>query len=322
MDDNRFDAFVCSLDIAIPRRGALVGALGTGLAALLTRIGIETAEAKKRKRKKKCKGGKKKCGKKCIPKASCCKSADCPSGASCVNGGCVCPAGETDCEGTCADLATDGANCGSCGNGCASGEICVARFCLTPCENPSSQNPLTPCPADPGGFCATVDGIAVCVLGEDICPPFARESCDAEPCPDGRVCANLICGLDQFLCACPGGQTVCEDACCEAGLTCVDGQCEDLCPPEFTCPLGQACVNGDCICPAAACAAATAPTDDQLEGCICAATVEGEQLCFASIVCNPQPPTCATSAECGAGFACFEFGCGGLDRCTPLCDVS
>jgi hypothetical protein len=92
MDADRFDAFVRSLDIAAPRRTTVGALLGAGLAALLARFGIEDAGAKKkrkkRKRKKKCKGGKKKCGKKCIPKANCCQSADCGTNEKCTNGAC------------------------------------------------------------------------------------------------------------------------------------------------------------------------------------------------------------------------------------------
>lgn len=43
---------------------------------------------------------------------------------------CVCSAGETLCATGCTDLLTDAANCGSCGNLCASGDQCVAGFCM------------------------------------------------------------------------------------------------------------------------------------------------------------------------------------------------
>jgi hypothetical protein len=97
LDADRFDAFVRSLPFAVPRRIALGGLLGAGLAAFLTRFEIEDAVARKKRRKKKrkkrCKGRfKKRCGKKCV------------------------------------NLATDGNNCGACGNACISG-ACVHGAC-------------------------------------------------------------------------------------------------------------------------------------------------------------------------------------------------
>lgn len=55
MDGNHFDALIHAFAIAAPRRAALSGALGAGLAALLTRSGVEEVTAKKKKRKKKIK---------------------------------------------------------------------------------------------------------------------------------------------------------------------------------------------------------------------------------------------------------------------------
>lgn len=92
MDRYRFAAFVRALFVAASRRAALSGLLGTALAALLARLGADDAVGKKKHKKKKCKGGKKKCGKKCV------------------------------------DLATSGAHCRACGNACATGG-CVHGAC-------------------------------------------------------------------------------------------------------------------------------------------------------------------------------------------------
>jgi hypothetical protein len=98
MDADRFDAAIRRLGDPT-RRTLLGGGIGAGLAGLL---GLADTAAKKGK-KKKCKGGKKKCGKKCIPKANCCKNADCAPLFLCAQGTCVvgqgtCPTGLDGCQ--------------------------------------------------------------------------------------------------------------------------------------------------------------------------------------------------------------------------------
>lgn len=53
----------------------------------------------------------------------------CVTGASCVADACVCPQGQTMCTDACADLATNKANCGTCGSKCDS--ACSANRCYT-----------------------------------------------------------------------------------------------------------------------------------------------------------------------------------------------
>ncbi|MGH2615729.1 MAG: hypothetical protein ACRDJC_10855 [Thermomicrobiales bacterium] len=101
MDGSRFDTWTRRrFGLAAGRTAALLGLAG-GLPS--------PTEAKN---KKTCKNGKKKCGKKCIAKSKCC-------------GGC---GGQTCCDGKCKDLATDGANCGACGNACVLGD-CIHGAC-------------------------------------------------------------------------------------------------------------------------------------------------------------------------------------------------
>jgi hypothetical protein len=53
----------------------------------------------------------------CIPSGSCCDNTDC-SGGTCLSGTC-CPAGQTNCDGTCVDLQASAANCGACHAACS-----------------------------------------------------------------------------------------------------------------------------------------------------------------------------------------------------------
>lgn len=87
MESFRFDALVRTFPIT-SRRVAARALLGGALTTALAGIGGGNAGVKKRK-KKKCKGNKKKCGKKCIPKSSCCSDTGCGE-ATCNDGVCDC----------------------------------------------------------------------------------------------------------------------------------------------------------------------------------------------------------------------------------------
>ena len=54
----------------------------------------------------------------------------CAGHLSCQDGSCICPtAGTVDCGGSCVDLVSDAAHCGTCGNACAQNETCIAGTC-------------------------------------------------------------------------------------------------------------------------------------------------------------------------------------------------
>ena len=65
----------------------------------------------------------------CLP--GCDQDAQCTGGKTCDTGthACVCPAGLTECNGTCVDLTSDGANCGTCGHGCTGTQVCLSSTC-------------------------------------------------------------------------------------------------------------------------------------------------------------------------------------------------
>jgi hypothetical protein len=188
VDALQFDRLIRTLGTP-SRRGLSRSLGGLFLAGPLGLIsGFVNAEAKKKKRKKKCKGGKKKCGKRCIPKTDCCVDADCPAGSGqiCQDGNCACPSGEETCDGLCVDLETDGANCGSCGFACETGE-CVHGVCTCLVQND--------CP----GGCPCADrlqGGRICFLGGN-----NGQSCDNDDdCPDRSACFSInLCSVP-----CPG----------------------------------------------------------------------------------------------------------------------
>jgi hypothetical protein len=128
------------------------GALG--ISALLEVPG----KRKRHKKKKKCKGGKKKCGKKCF------------------------------------DLQTDPAHCGSCGNACDESEVCLGGTCGCPVDEPACGGACCApancidgacCQTDRtcGTVCCAADEVCgkpeagLCVVGQGTCPSGA-DSCD------------------------------------------------------------------------------------------------------------------------------------------------
>ena len=46
----------------------------------------------------------------------------------------ACASGLTNCSGTCVNLETSAADCGACGNVCASGDVCTSGVCTAACK--------------------------------------------------------------------------------------------------------------------------------------------------------------------------------------------
>lgn len=80
----------------------------------------------------------------------------CDANQVCKGGVCVavCDAGQTMCNGTCATLASDNRNCGTCGHACASGTSCMYGICM-PCKSLLPYPPFIPAKAP--GQVAIVD---------------------------------------------------------------------------------------------------------------------------------------------------------------------
>jgi hypothetical protein len=221
MDAQRFDALTRLLDAGLSRRRLGLALRGLGLSGGLSLALAGNSTAKKGK-KKKCKGGKKRCGKKCVdaqndslncgrcgaicPRFTFCSGGQC--GVACgASGFCAIDSATPDCcDGTCTNLKTDPANCGTCGQECSIGEVCVEGLCWTPCPVASD------CEVGGGGpkfcaanvLCAAVAGTPVCVAGAE-CAQVVDCTDDVNACPVGTACAALCCGpvIDAH-CVAPG----------------------------------------------------------------------------------------------------------------------
>ncbi|HEU5433944.1 MAG TPA: hypothetical protein VFU81_19905 [Thermomicrobiales bacterium] len=128
MDADRFDTLTRLLGASGSRRKAL----GAGLACLATTTGFVDAGAKRKQAN--CPHGKKKCGKKCIPKRDCCKDGDCAPNQRCEHGACVdcvpqgtaCTNDDQCCTGIC-DKYTN--RCQQVRVSCENGESCPNGRC-------------------------------------------------------------------------------------------------------------------------------------------------------------------------------------------------
>jgi hypothetical protein len=84
----------------------------------------------------------------------------------------ICTSDQVKCNGKCADLMTDSANCGYCGTACPSGQFCQMGACMPTCS--ASQ---TSCPG--GCFNLQTDS--------DHCGTCGNN------CPAGLICSNGLC---------------------------------------------------------------------------------------------------------------------------------
>lgn len=225
----------------------------------------------------------------------------CPFGATCSNGGCSCPPGQTVCGYTCVDLGTDDADCGACGVACGAGS-CSGGKCV--CDTTSSA--IQQC----GGWPVCVDTSSDpndCGACSNICP-LLNEACENGQCTCPRALPDVCPRIPGP--ANPNGQ----DACVSLGgdpANC--GTCGTLCARNGV------CAGGVCGCPAGAtlCEGQHLCADLNSDPSNCGAC---GVPCYGDCVggtCQPSPPpSCGGSWQpccglsCDAGFTCDGLTCG------------
>jgi len=258
-----------------------------------------------------------------------------------------CPSGQERCGGFCRDpasYATDPANCGACGNACATGATCVAGTCECPageevcagaCVDPATYA------TDPAncGACGNACGVGTCAAGVCDCGAFIACPAPLPRCVDGledprncgtdaaAACGN-VCPLtndvcDAGTCTCPA---TLPDTC---GSTCVDLASDEshcgACPT--TCATGATCTSGVCQCPTgqSVCdgACVNRSTDEAHCGTCGWVCASGATCTTGACTCPSEQPLvcgvpgaggscCAGDGCCGDGTSCQTAHWNGL----------
>jgi hypothetical protein len=232
MDAERFDTLIRSFASRWARRGVLAGLVSGLLAGVpLVRTGNDTAAKKSRKRKKKCKGGKEKCGKKCKGGTEKCGKtcvAKCAAGEARNPLTCECCRTGYGCEGD-ADCCS-----GRCQPNTAGGpDYCLGRHLDAQCDF-DAQCYGTTCPPD---ACPR----ATCQAGRCACPDGSRTCHGAclPPCSGGNVQIPGECE-----CCRRNGQSCGAGADC-CSKQCISGMCLGL-PFDAPCDFGEQCISEVC----------------------------------------------------------------------------
>ncbi len=191
MDEARFDCIAKSLATSASRRtlGKLLNAGVVGGLALSI-FGSDSAAGKKGdgERRNRDKGDKRKKKKKKNALPS-------PDPIGCA------PATPTTCGAACVNTQIDPEHCGGCDQACDSGKLCLGGACFVPCSVASTCAAGVQCGSNTK-LCVKVGDVAVCADATN-CGPNTRVSCDDDPCPDGRACAEICCGGFNSVCVLP-----------------------------------------------------------------------------------------------------------------------
>jgi Stigma-specific protein, Stig1 len=298
VDGQRFDDLARSLANGISRRGLLKVIAGAAASAVFVRWPTGRAAGQD-------------------------SGVSCPLrlGQSCTDasgcGGDACPTYDC-CGGVCVDLATDPANCGTCGTTCDTGN-CVentccpagAILCGDACVDPTADTnncggcgvvcpPGQPCLA---GVCGCAPPAVACGNGcvDITSDPNNCASCGVA-CDSGQPCCNAVCiaiATDRTNCG------ACGNVCPDSAPTCCGGACTDTTSDPANCgACGTTC--GDRTCSGGACAGASPTATATAPACPAGQTACGDACADLS----SDPANCGGCGQtCQGGGACDNGQC-------------
>lgn len=183
MDEATFDSIARTLSVSGSRRQAVSGLLATSAGLVMGVLTHGDVEARKKRKRRKCRG-KKRCAGACIPLDACCTDADCGIRRICISGRCVVG------QGTClagADICNVASGTEVCGPSGGTGCVCYMSTsgqtrCGGGAEIPvacgvclSDADCAAMYPQTPGVFCVQSAGIGCACGGSTFC---------SAPCPD------------------------------------------------------------------------------------------------------------------------------------------
>jgi hypothetical protein len=230
------------------------------------------------------------------------------------------------CGNSCADLASDPRNCGTCGNQCAPGQSCQSGACNALCAGGGV--------CTPSGFC-----VASCPSGQTPCggtnnstgfcvdTQTDSNNCSAcgQQCPAGQVCANggcvQSCGLGaRSSCTGPpsqnGGTINCST--CGQNYAACGNYCVDLTSDPINCgTCGTACSAGQ-VCRVGVCGAICPNSEVCAKGVCVSVCPTGSVQCGAvganaTASCTDvgsDPGNCGACGNvCPQGEGCFAGSC-------------
>ena len=164
---------------------------------------------------------------------------------------------------------------------------------------------------------AGASGGALAILGMDRAGADGFCAGYKEPCTYDDDCCTGACDGKKRRCVCPARTRPCGQfgTCCPVGTPCIDGICQQHCPPDLDCEDGDLCTINECDpafgcvttpveCPTCQiCSEGECVPDGFMQGTVC--TIEGvEGICVdgecVDNVCDDECPDCTV---------CFQGNC-------------
>jgi len=169
------------------------------------------------------------CGNVC-PANNTCIAGVCTPNANC-NGGPVCTGVNQCCAAGCTNIDTDTSNCGSCGNACGAGAMCLGGVCQIP---PSCHG---------GPVCTGTETCCGQGCTDTTTDPINCGACNS-PCPTGNACVGGVCKAPTTCNGGPACATV--DTCCPSGCINTTNDANNCGGCGVICGGGEPCVDGVC----------------------------------------------------------------------------